>query len=215
MKVKVCGITSIAQMHQLNELGVDYVGMIFFPGSKRYVRNHIKPNALKPESFRSKKVGVFVNADLEEIKNTIKEYSLDMVQLHGNETPAFCNEVQKHVPVIKAITISDDASAGLAEPYNSSYILFDTAGKGHGGTGTKFNWQILKSIQLHQPYFLSGGIAPGDAAAIASFNQQLTNKIFAVDINSRFETAPGMKDIKLVADFITQLQEHTQTTTSK
>lgn len=208
MKVKVCGITSIEQMKAIDELGVNYAGMIFYPASKRYVRPHINPFALAKETFALKKVGVFVNATLEEIKQAIEEYALDLVQLHGDETPEFCNDVEKHIPVIKAVPVADEANALSHISYNTTYILFDTASKAYGGSGKKFNWQMLEQLQHDRPYFLSGGIALGDAATITSLNEELNNKIFAVDLNSGFEISPGVKDINLVKTFLAELKHH-------
>lgn len=206
MKLKVCGITSFEQLQQLESLGVDFAGMIFYEKSARFVGEKLKNDSDRIKALNLKRVGVFVNASKEAISRKVNEYHLDFVQVHGDETPAFCKEVQEIVPVIKAIRIGKDTLLEeQVEKYNEacSFLLFDTDSKHYGGTGRSFDWNILKEAQLTKPFFLSGGIGLEEAGELKAIHNPM---LYAVDVNSRFETLPGKKDIGRVTEFINTIK---------
>jgi phosphoribosylanthranilate isomerase len=153
-----------------------------------------------------KKVGVFVNATIEEVLHTVEECGLSMVQLHGDESPTFCATISKEVPVVKAFRVGDnDVLEEMVKPYEDvcSMFLFDTMGPGYGGTGKKFEWNILQQSKINKPYFLSGGIGLDDLQNLSLFAKDpVASALFAIDINSKFELQPGVKDLDKVATFI-------------
>ncbi|MCG7751928.1 phosphoribosylanthranilate isomerase [Flavihumibacter cheonanensis] len=210
MRVKVCGMTQLQQVDQLEELGATFAGFIFYPRSPRYVLRYLTTNELKKEK-KINKVGVFVNSGVEEVIQMVDECRLHMVQLHGDESPKYCEKIADYVSVVKAFRLSEnDSIEWMIKPYLDvcDMFLFDTMGVGYGGTGKKFDWSMLKSQQIGKPYFLSGGIEPDDVGALKEFSTQPEAKaLFAVDINSRFETSPGVKDLKMVQKFIKQLND--------
>lgn len=205
MKFKVCGLTQPGQVRLLGEMGVDYAGFIFYPKSTRYVFNHMSCDQLKGITG-IEKIGVFVNASQEEILKTVDECGLNIIQLHGDETPNYCEGISNYVKVIKAfrIGVEDNLEYKIKRYHEcTDMYLFDTAGTGYGGTGNKFNWEILKDLKINKPFFLSGGIKPGDIEAIKLFNDfPVAKDLLAVDINSGFEVSPGIKDIDKVRVFI-------------
>ena len=205
MNIKVCGITQFKQLQQLEALNIDYAGLIFYKDSPRYMGGKISGKEIKQADFDLKKVGVFVNPTYSELLDAIDEYGLDIVQLHGNETPEMCEELSAEVEVIKAFRVEDSRVNidKMVEPYDavSDYYLFDTAGlkESFGGTGQQFDWSILKKAKIEKPFFLSGGIGPDDAQKINSFSHP---DFFAIDINSKFETSPGVKDMASILKFL-------------
>lgn len=210
MRVKVCGMTQIEQVRQLDEMGVDFAGFIFYPKSPRYVARHLRGEKLKKEKLRLGKVGVFVNATYEELMKNVDEYGLDMVQLHGDETARFCDRVANYISVVKVFRMGEnDPIDWIAKPFEDScdMFLFDTEGAGYGGTGKKFNWDVLKNSSLNKLFFLSGGIQPDDTEKLKSFAQEtVAKKLFSVDINSKFETSAGVKDLKKIKEFVEKLK---------
>lgn len=211
IRIKVCGMTQPDQVQQLNEWGVDYTGFIFYPKSPRYVLKELQAKDIAQIKGPSKKVGVFVNAEEEEILEMIDACALDMVQLHGDEAPLLCGRIAERVPVIKAFRIlnNDDVLYKIA-PYKgaSDYSLFDTNTKSFGGSGKRFDWNILKSLDLEKPFFLSGGISPEHLQDIHAFRHlNVAKSLFSLDINSRFETQPGVKDLELIEVFLKKLKE--------
>jgi len=209
MRVKVCGIAEAEQLKTLHEIGATFAGLIFYPKSPRYVLRHIATSQIKKENSINK-VGVFVNAAIEDVLHMVDECRLHMVQLHGDESPRYCEKIADYISVVKAFRISetDNLQWRIQEYMNvCDMFLFDTEGAGYGGTGKKFNWDKLKDVQVGKPYFLSGGIDPTDGAKLKEFAAQPQAKaLFAVDINSKFETAPGVKDFEKVKTFIQELQ---------
>jgi phosphoribosylanthranilate isomerase len=208
MRVKVCGITQVEQLSILPELGAAFAGLIFYPKSPRYVLRHMTTSQIKKEA-NTNKVGVFVNASIEEVLQMVDECRLHMVQLHGDETPRYCEKLADYISVIKAfrITETDNINWRIKE-YSDvcDMYLFDTEGAGYGGTGKKFNWEQLKDVVVGKPYFLSGGIEPTDVNKIKEFLTKPESKaLFAIDINSKFEFSPGIKDIELIKNFTHQL----------
>lgn len=205
MRVKVCGMTQEDQVAELADMGVAFAGFIFYPKSPRYVFKHMTTTQIRKEN-RINKVGVFVNASIEEVLHMVDECRLHMVQLHGDETPRYCEKIADYVSVVKAFRLSDNDSV---EWTIRSYMdvcdmfMFDTMGAGYGGTGKKFDWTVLKDAQIGKPFFLSGGIEPGDEEKLKDFTKEPVAKaLFAVDINSRFELSPGVKDMKAVRQFV-------------
>jgi phosphoribosylanthranilate isomerase len=205
MKIKVCGITSLEQMQQLQQMSVDYCGMIFYEGSKRYVGQKLKALTSEIRGASIKKVGVFVNADYDTILNAVKDYDLAAVQLHGDEPDEFCLELMDRVQVIKVFRIADqDDIDKLIAPFQqaSHYFLFDTDTKAYGGSGRQFNWSVLENAKINKPFFLSGGIGLDDVEKVKAFHHPY---LYAVDVNSCFETAPGVKDMQRVQKFANTL----------
>ncbi|AHF16710.1 N-(5'-phosphoribosyl)anthranilate isomerase [Niabella soli DSM 19437] len=204
--MKVCGMTQLQQVAQLAALGVDYAGFIFYPASPRYVAGKIEPAALKALAG-IKKVGVFVNATVETIRETVAAYGLEAVQLHGEETPEFIRSLNINAKIIKVFRLKGDEDiAGLTDPFEkeAAAFLFDTKAKEYGGTGQKFDWSALRSAVLGKSWFLSGGIGPKDITDLKSFLAD--QEVYALDVNSRFETAPGIKDMGLIEKFIKGLK---------
>lgn len=206
MNIKVCGITQFKQLQQLEALNIDYAGLIFYKDSPRYMGDKITGKQVKEADFDLKKVGVFVNPGYSELLDAIDEYGLDIVQLHGNETPEMCEELSAEVEVIKAFRIAGDVSINIDElvaDYDAvcDYYLFDTAGlkESFGGTGQQFDWGILKKAKIEKPFFLSGGIGPDDAQKVKTFKHP---DFFAIDVNSKFEMAPGLKDMASILKFL-------------
>lgn len=208
MKIKVCGNTDLHQLQELNDLKIDYAGIIFYEQSPRYALKRLTGKEVKELNLELTKVGVFVNASEEEIMKQIEEFGLDMVQLHGDETASFCNRISDHIKVIKAFRIADfDTNVDwLVSEYDEvcDYYLFDKGSAGlYGGTGMKFNWKLLEKATIGKPFFLSGGIERKDVQALKKFTHPFFH---GVDVNSRFEIAPGVKDMQLIKEFVIELQ---------
>jgi len=215
LKIKVCGITDINQAIALEAMGVDFIGFIFYPSSKRYVFN--KLNAVDLKNFNSphtRKVGVFVNEPVESVVQMVINTGLDMIQLHGDEEPEYYIQLREklleasleQVDLIKVFRVGDKMPQ-LA-PFNdiADFYLFDTDSKLYGGTGAHFNWELLKGNTIGKAYFLSGGIGPNDLGGIEVMKQTKAGKdLFALDINSQFEIAPGIKNIEKIKSFIDAL----------
>lgn len=201
MKLKVCGITSLEQLQQLEEIGVDYAGMIFYEKSPRYAAEKLKADAEKIRRLQIKKVGVFVNADEAQIRKTVEEFGLDAVQLHGDEAPEIGLSLNEQVEVIKVFRMAGKENIDqLVAPFKHAcdYYLFDTATQDYGGSGKQFDWSVLKRAVIEKPFFLSGGIGAADTELLKIFAHP---GFFAADVNSRFETAPGVKDMELIKAF--------------
>lgn len=218
MRVKVCGMTRLDQIQQLDEWGVEFAGLIFYPKSPRYIKKfHLSAIDLKREKLKINTVGVFVNEDLEEILRTVDTWRLSMVQLHGDESPKFCEQVSNHVTTIKAFRVGEgDNMEWKIHPYNEfvDMYMFDNGWVGnastnkaaaYGGTGHQFNWHSLDGVQIRKPFFLSGGVDPADGQKVKAFAEAHKN-FFAVDVNSRFETEPGNKDMNLVRSFLDDIK---------
>lgn len=208
MRVKVCGMTQAEQVEELVRMGVTFAGFIFYPKSPRYVFKHMTTSQIRKENNLNK-VGVFVNAGIDEVLHMVDECRLHMVQLHGDETPKYCEKIADYVSVVKAFRISDNDNIDwMTRPYMDvcDMFMFDTMGAGYGGTGKKFNWDMLKQATVGKPFFLSGGIEPGDAQNLKEFAKEPGAKaLFAVDVNSRFELSPGIKDMEKVRNFMNEI----------
>lgn len=209
MRIKVCGLTLPEQAGALEEIGVTLAGFIFYPKSPRYMANKISPDKMKQIKGRIAKVGVFVNATYDELMKTVEEYRLDMVQLHGDETPKYCEKIADYISVIKAFRLGEnDNVEWMSRPYQDvcDMFMFDTMGAGYGGTGKKFNWDVLKKSTINKPFFLSGGIEPGDEQKLKEFQDEpVAKNLFAIDINSKFEITAGVKNMERVKEFCSKL----------
>ena len=205
MKIKVCGNTLPHQVDALDDLSITFAGFIFYPKSPRYMATKISAEKMRQIRGRIIKVGVFVNPTYEELMKTVDEYRLDMVQLHGDESPAFCDRIADYISVIKAFRLSDNDSLDyMSRPYAEvcDFFMFDTLGAGYGGTGKKFDWTILEKSIPFKPYFLSGGIEPGDEQKLSELiASPAGEKLFAIDINTKFELGPGVKDVNTIKKF--------------
>lgn len=202
-KIKVCGLNRIEQISQLAALGVDYFGMIFYKKSPRFAGQTLDARSVKGLEA-PKKVGVFVNASPEEIQTHIDAYGLDMVQLHGDESPEFCASLARKTKVMKAFRIQNahDLEQVSAYAEHCTYFLFDTAGPLYGGNGVPFDWSLLDAYTGPVPFFLSGGIGPEDTARLATFSHPAWA---GIDINSRFEIRPGEKNLEDIKRFLWDL----------
>jgi phosphoribosylanthranilate isomerase len=208
MRIKVCGMTQVSQIRELEEIGVSFAGFIFYPKSPRFVDKFgLQAADLKRERVSINKVGVFVNATEQEILKTVDEWRLHMVQLHGDESPKFCENISNHITTIKAFRLGAGMNVDWKiYPYKDAVdmYLFDTVGVNYGGTGQQFDWSILDGTKIVKPFFLSGGIGPGDEKSVKQFASHHP-ELFSIDINSRFEVSPGVKDLAAVRKFYSQI----------
>ena len=200
MKLKICGMKYPENILEVGALLPDYMGFIFWKKSARYF------DGIIPELPKSiQKVGVFVNATLEEILEKIEKHDLQAVQLHGEESVEFCKTLKKKIPkemeVIKVFSILDTFDFQVLKPFESvcDYFLFDTKGKLPGGNGTIFDWKVLEKYPSSKPFFLSGGIGIEEMEAV---NEILKTNlpVYAIDVNSKFEIEPGLKKHKIIKD---------------
>jgi phosphoribosylanthranilate isomerase len=198
----------MAQLEQLQAMDVDYAGLIFYEKSKRYAHEKLRTSAKEIRNLQIQKVGVFVNANIVFLKSCVAEYGLAAVQLHGDEPPAFCQMLQRETRVIKVFRMHDaveDVDVQV-EPYQdcSDYFLFDTDTAAYGGSGQRFDWTLLKNAAIGKPFFLSGGIGPADIGLLKKFSHP---HLYAIDVNSRFETTPGVKNLDTVKIFVHALKQ--------
>jgi len=203
MNIKVCGITEMKQLQQLEGLDIDFAGLIFYRDSPRYVGDKLPKKEVKKADFDLKKVGVFVNPEMIEVLDAIDEYGIQVVQLHGDESPEMCEDLSSEVEVIKVFHIRDGKENidKMIADYDAvcDYYLFDKATDySIGGTGQQFDWTILTRAKIEKPFFLSGGIGIEDTAKIKAFKHP---DFFGVDVNSKVESAPGVKDMSKVLQF--------------
>ncbi|MEL6191595.1 MAG: phosphoribosylanthranilate isomerase [Bacteroidota bacterium] len=198
MKLKVCGMKYQENVEEVLALEPDYLGFIFYAPSKRFMEESLTKEWVASIEG-SEKVGVFVDEEMEVVKQRIQDYQLDLVQLHGKESPTYCEEIgQLGVKVVKAFSIGKEGfDFALLESYEPvvDFFLFDTKGKHPGGNGITFNWDLLQHYQLETPFWLSGGITLKHVDAIHAIQHP---KFMAIDVNSGFETEPGRKQIDLL-----------------
>lgn len=199
MKLKVCGLTKLDQIQELISLKVDFLGFIFYEKSPRYVLNHLNLKEIS-EIPHAGKVGVFVNETIENVIDFSVKANLNFIQLHGDEDDHYIANLKNNLPnqikMIKVIRIGNQTSEELQkninqQPSTINYLLFDTDSKAFGGTGKTFDWKILNEVEISIPYFLSGGISLENVHQIPTINTQP----FSLDINSKFELEPGIKDL--------------------
>ncbi|MEH0158669.1 phosphoribosylanthranilate isomerase [Limibacter armeniacum] len=201
MKLKVCGMRDAGNIEALLSLSPDYIGFIFYEKSPRYVGDVLSSELvlrLIPNTVQ--KVGVFVNMEVNSLLKVADSYKLDVIQLHGNESPEMCKEVkQAGYQVVKVFGVDESFDFSRLAPYEAhvDFFLFDTKSPAHGGTGKTFDWTVLEGYSSDKPFFLSGGISLEN---IKEVNTLIHPQLYALDVNSRFETAPGLKDISLLED---------------
>lgn len=209
MLIKVCGMRDAQNIREVEALGVDIMGFIFWPGSPRYVSE--RP-AYLPE--HAERAGVFVNAEPEDIVQKVKDYGLQYVQLHGDEDLAYTTRLQKLLAasgtpmprVIRAIRVASRSKVLKAMMWDGFVdgILFEAPTLGYGGSGETFDWSLLSSYRGRTPFFITGGIGPQSIDALREFEHPAW---LGIDLNSRFEKAPAMKDIDLLAPFIQSFRQ--------
>ena len=204
-QLKVCGLTQLSQIQELISLNTDFLGFIFYEKSPRFVLNHLSLKEILEINHQGK-VGVFVNETIEKIAEISEKAKLNFIQLHGNEDEEFILKLRKfigeNIKIIKVIRIGNQSFDELQKTINQqpstvNYLLFDTDSKAFGGTGKTFDWQILNEIEIPIPYFLSGGISLENIHQLSTINHQP----LALDINSKFETEPGSKDLEKIKNF--------------
>ena len=204
-QLKVCGLTKMDQIQELISLNVDFLGFIFYEKSPRFVLNHLSLEEISEINHQGK-VGVFVNETVEKISEISEKAKLNFIQLHGDEDEEFVKKLRlslsKNIKIIKVIRIGNQSFDELQKTINQqpstvNYLLFDTDSKTFGGTGKTFDWQILNEIEIPIPYFLSGGISLENIHQRSTINHQP----LALDINSKFETEPGSKDLEKIKIF--------------
>lgn len=204
LKIKVCGMKYSENREKVEHLQVDLLGYIFYPPSKRYVGEDA--NAKLFNSHKSK-VAVFVNESVNTILQLAEEWDFEFIQLHGNENPQTCEILKKQgLKIIKAFSVDEPFNFAKTKNFSdvSDYFLFDTKTKLYGGSGKKFNWEILERYEGKTPFFLSGGIGPDDAESIKRIKHlQFTG----VDLNSGFEDEPGVKNVEKLQRFIQQVKQ--------
>lgn len=208
IKAKVCGINNSENLKSLITLPVDMVGFIFYDKSKRNctLSSEEVISAFNQPHITAKKVGVFVDAPIEFVLKIHEEFALDYVQLHGQESIFYCQELKEHkVNLIKAFQVDDSFCYSNTTAYSffCDYFLFDAKGENPGGNGIQFNWDNLIKYKSKTPFLLSGGIGPNDVDLIRSLDLP---RLKSVDINSAFEIEPGHKNLDIVADFIYKIK---------
>ena len=212
MLVKVCGLRDPENIQRVASIpGIDLVGLIFYPKSPRYVDSDATAEAVS-RLTTVKVAGVFVNEEQEEVVRKTAQYHLGYVQLHGSETPEYLSALRKMLPagikLIKAFSIRTEADLLQTSGYEThcEYLLFDTPTSGYGGSGRSFDWSILQYYTGAIPFLLSGGIGPDSHETLHHFHHRLWA---GIDLNSRFETAPAVKDAELLSCFIQNIKNQT------
>lgn len=209
LRLKVCGLTRLDQVQELISLNTDFLGFIFYEKSPRYVLNHLSLEEISKINHQGK-VGVFVNETLEKIIEITERANLNLIQLHGDESEDFIIKLKQKsnpkIKIIQVIRIGNQSANELQKSINQSLstindFLFDTDSKAFGGTGKQFDWSILNEIEIPLPYFLSGGISEQNIDNLKILNQ----RPFSLDINSKFESEPGVKDLNKIREFYEKL----------
>jgi phosphoribosylanthranilate isomerase len=206
LKIKVCGIADPSNAASIAELQVDFMGFIFFRGSQRYVGINPDESLFSDLPSGILKTGVFVDANPGLVIEYSERYKLDLIQLHGNETSEYCRFLmKKDIKIIKAFKVSEGFDFSTGDEYLDvcDFFLFDADKAPGGGSGIKFDWNMLNSYKSGKPFFLSGGIKPDDADTLSRLKHP---DLFAVDINSQFEIYPGFKDVSKVETFIKDIK---------
>ena len=208
MKLKVCGLTKTDQIHELISMKVDFLGFIFYKKSPRFVLNSLSLEDMESLKHNGK-VGVFVNETIENVVEISRKANLNYIQLHGDEDDIYIAELKRQlnpeIKIIKVLRIGSEVKNFKSKIHHlkspADYLLFDTDSKAFGGTGKTFDWRILNEVEIPKPYFLSGGISPENCKDIRNIKQQP----FALDINSKFETEAGNKDLEKIKNFYEKL----------
>ncbi len=205
MKLKVCGMRDVENIKALIELKPDFIGFIFYDKSPRYVGTDLDVEFINSIPREIKKVGVFVNATVDFILQNVRKYGLNYVQLHGTETPDFCKNLRlKGVNIIKAFRVDNDFIFTQVNNYKPhvDFFLFDAKGDGYGGNGIAFDWSILKKYDNQKPYFLAGGISLENLDVL----ETIIPKPYAMDVNSKFEIEPALKDIEKLEELLDKIR---------
>ncbi|WP_235841744.1 phosphoribosylanthranilate isomerase [Confluentibacter sediminis] len=201
VKLKVCGMKYQDNIEQVAATQPDYLGFIFYNKSVRNFDLEYIPEVSK----NIKKTGVFVDAEIDEVIKNIHLHHLHAVQLHGNESTDYCKKLKSYdIEIIKAFSVDYNFNFDDLKPYETvcNYYLFDTKGRLAGGNGYTFDWSLLKNYPSTKPYFLSGGIGIEEIENVLSFlHRQESKYCYALDVNSKFETDPGLKNIELLKEF--------------
>lgn len=201
MKIKVCGLKKKENIAQLELDKIDMLGFIFYNKSPRYLGPGERSILADIEHS---KVGVFVNEDMNQVIEIAQQCQLDYVQLHGSESPAYCDQIAQIIPYFKAFSVDNNFDFDQIEEYNSAELLvLDAKGDSYGGNGVKYDWNLIEKYKGKTPFLVSGGIGPDDVEAIKSFNHP---SFAGIDINSGFEIKPGLKDTNLVNKFTKQIR---------
>ena len=207
MKIKVCGLRQQENIEKVVALKPNFIGFIFYEKSPRFIGEELNEEYIRSIPQSIKKVGVFVNASPGHILNMVKKYDLQYAQLHGNEMPDICRSIrQKGVSVIKAFSIDAHFNFAMLNNYKSfcDLFLFDTKGNQPGGNGTAFDWNLLKRYDNEKPFLLSGGIGLDNIDEIITLSKTLP--IYGIDVNSKFETEPAIKDIAKLEDLFSLIR---------
>lgn len=197
-------------IRKLSDVGLDYMGFIFWEGSSR-AATRLDPSALEVLPDTVRRVGVFVDATIPELLCNVQRYSLDIVQLHGCESVGYCSELKRllgeKVELIKAFPIATSSDLEPVKRYDEycDYFLFDTKSSLPGGSGRKYDWNILHAYHGPKPFFLSGGIGPDDVGRLNDFKHP---DCMAIDINSRFEQKPGVKETERIIRFVQMIKSN-------
>lgn len=202
MKIKVCGMRLASNIKDLGALEIDFIGFIFYNKSSRNVVKLPLINIPK----KIQRVGVFVNASISEIEQRVDEFGLDYIQLHGDESPEFCEELQKKgYRLFKAFAVDDNFNFKVLEAYENgcAYFLLDAKGHSYGGNGIQFDWKILDQYTSKKPFFLSGGI---DLQSIQSVLNLELPQLYGIDVNSKFELSPAVKDISKIKELVKEVK---------
>jgi phosphoribosylanthranilate isomerase len=206
LKIKICGMSDPLNIKEIAEAGPDFIGFIFYPPSPRYVADKPDMSLFLNVPDGIAKVGVFVDSVKELVVDIAKSVNIEIIQLHGNESPGYCGYLKSlGLIVIKTINVKDIIDYEIVKSYMQvcDYFLFDTETGMRGGSGRKFSWDKLAGYTIDKSFFLSGGIGPEDNWIIKIFKNK---GLFGIDVNSRFEITPGIKDVNLVRSFINEIR---------
>ena len=206
MKIKICGMRDAENIAAIAALPIDFMGFIFYEKSTRYVDTEPTVFSKYSRLKNIRKVGVFVNENIENIIEKVIDYQLDVVQLHGSETNDFICDLKNKIPTIsvfKAIAIAEQTDFAKTNLYpDADFLLLDTKTPLHGGSGQKFDWSLLGKNPIEQLFFLSGGIGFEDVENIKNLN---IKNLYGIDLNSKFEISPALKNVELLKEFLRPL----------
>lgn len=206
MKLKVCGMRDSSNIQELVALKPDFIGFIFYDKSPRFIGEVVSEEEIRQIPASIKKVGVFVNASPDYIVNTARQCDLQYVQLHGNELPDFCRILrQKGLNVIKAFSVDGSFNFAMLNNYKPfcDLFLFDTKGAQPGGNGVAFDWSVLRNYDQQVPFLLSGGVSLENIDELMDLSTSVP--IYGIDINSRFEIEPGLKNMDLIKKLVARI----------
>ncbi|ADY51963.1 Phosphoribosylanthranilate isomerase [Pseudopedobacter saltans DSM 12145] len=207
MKVKICGMKYERNIAEVSALSPDFMGFIFYPKSKRFVGLDFERQHIQNIDPRIRKVAVFVNAHVNEVVEFSRIYGISTVQLHGDESPEFCTEIKKEgFSIIKAFGVDENFDFESLKAFEDvvDFFLFDTKTINYGGSGKTFGWDILNKYQLSKPFFLSGGL---DVENLEKARELNHSQLYAVDLNSKFEIEPGIKNVELLEKALKNIRE--------